>query len=127
MAIAYRHPLEPKLLQGIYPDRRWADADGLSAHLAVMTPDARMVWAAGTLPDPIGILAVCSGSLAIGYTTLDDPAVVAAGAWTWRGFGFATAPPLSDPTAIGCADVDHDGATEPYVRRSVPTPGGTSP
>jgi hypothetical protein len=127
MAIAYRHPLERKLLQGIDPDHLWADADGLSAHLAVMAPDARMVWAAGTLPDPIGTVAVCSGSLAVGHTTLDDPAVIAAGAWTWRGFGFVTAAPLPRPATIGCADVDHDGATEPFVHRSVTTPGGTSP
>jgi poly-gamma-glutamate capsule biosynthesis protein CapA/YwtB (metallophosphatase superfamily) len=127
IAIAYRAPLEPRLLQGVYADHRWADAGGRSAHLAVMAPDAHMVWAAGTLPDPIGTVAVCSGSLAVGYTTLDDPAVTAAGAWTWRGFGFVTAPALSHPTTIGCADVDQDGATEPFVHRSVPTPGGTSP
>ena len=122
MAIAYRHPLERELLQDIYPGRRWADADGLSAHLAVVTPHARMLWAAGTLPDPIGTVAVCSGSLAVGYTTLDDPAMVAAGAWTWGGFGFATASPLSQPTSIGCADIDRDGATEPFIRRSATTP-----
>ena len=127
MAIAYRHPLDREILQGIYPNHRWADADGLSAHLAVMTPDARMIWAAGTLPDPIGAVVVCSGSLAVGYTTLDDPAMAAAGAWTWRGFGFATAPPLSQPTSIGCADIDNDGETEPLVRRFATMPGGTSP
>ncbi len=127
MAIAYRHPLGRELLQDIYPGSPWADAEGMSAHLAVMTPDAHMVWAAGTLPDPIGTVAVCSGSLAVGYTTLDDPATFAAGAWTWSGFGFATASPLSRPTFIGCADIDHDGATEPLVRRPATTPGGTSP
>jgi hypothetical protein len=127
MAVAYRHPLDRKLLQGIYPNHRWADAEGLSAHLAVMTPDAHMVWAAGTLRDPIGAVVACSGSLAVGYTTLDDPALTAAGAWTWRGFGFATASPLSQPISIGCTDIDHDGATEPFVRRYVTTPGGTSP
>ena len=126
MAIAYRHPLDREILQGIYPDRRSASADGLSAHLAVMTSGARMVWAAGTLPDPIGAVVVCSGSLAVGYTTLDDSAVAAAGAWTWRGFGFATASPLSQPSSIGCADIDNDGATEPFVRRFATTPGGTS-
>jgi poly-gamma-glutamate synthesis protein (capsule biosynthesis protein) len=127
MAIAFRHPLARTLLQDVYPDRRWADAEGRSAHLAVMTPGARMVWGAGTLPDPIGAVAVCTGSIAVGYTTLDDPALVAAGAWTWRGFGFTTAPPLAGPVFIGCADVDHDGASEPYVRRSTESPGGTAP
>ena len=78
-------------------------------------------------PIAIGTVAVCSGSLAVGYTTLDDPAMVAAGAWTWRGFGFATASPLSQPTSIGCADIDRDGATEPFIRRSATTLRGTSP
>ena len=32
--VAYRHPLDHTLLQGAYPNHRWADADGLSAHLA---------------------------------------------------------------------------------------------
>jgi hypothetical protein len=125
MAIAYRRPFTHELLQDAYPGRRWADEDGLGAHLAVMTPDGGMAWGAATLPDPIGAVAVCSGSLAVGYTTLDDPTVVAAGAWTWRGFGFSTAPPIPHPASIGCADVDHDGATEPLIRRSTVTPGGT--
>ena len=125
MAIAYRRPFTHELLQDAYPGHRWADAEGMGAHLAVMTPDARMTWGAATLPDPIGAVVVCSGSLAVGYTTLDDPTVVAAGAWTWRGFGFSTAPPIPDPTSIGCADIDHDGATEPLIRRSAMAPGGT--
>jgi poly-gamma-glutamate capsule biosynthesis protein CapA/YwtB (metallophosphatase superfamily) len=125
--VAYRYPLERKLLQDAYPGRRWADADGLGAHLAVMAPDGDIVWAAGTLPDPIGAVAVCSGSLAVGLTALDDPAVVAASAWTWRSFGFVTAPPLDHPSSIGCTDVDHDGATEPLIRRSATAPGGSTP
>lgn len=118
MVVAYRRPMSTEVLQRAFPGRRWADAAGMSAHLAVMEPDGRMRWGAATLLDPIGAVAVCSQSAAVGFTTLDDPTIVAAGAWHWKGFGFHTAPALARPAFIGCADVDHDGATEPFVQRS---------
>jgi len=121
MVVAYRRPTSAEVLQDAFPGRRWADAEGRSAHLAVMEPDGRMRWGAATLIDPIATVAVCSGSVAVGLSTLDDPTVIEASAWRWHGFGFRTAPVLTRPTSIGCADVDHDGTTEPLVRRTIET------
>jgi poly-gamma-glutamate capsule biosynthesis protein CapA/YwtB (metallophosphatase superfamily) len=119
--LAYRRPASDEVLHAAFPGHRWADAGGRSAHLAVIGPDGTMRWGAATLLDPIGSVAVCSGALAVGFTTLDDPTVIAAGAWTWSGFGFRTTPTLARPLSIGCADVDHDGSTEPLIRRASTT------
>ncbi len=119
MAVAYRRPVSDEVLQDAFPGHRWADSEGRSAHLAVIGSDGVMRWGAATLLDPIGTVAVCSGALAVGFTTLDDPTVIAAGAWTWSWFGFRTTPMLTRPTSIGCADVDHDGSTEPFIKRTV--------
>ena len=83
-----------------------------------MAADGTMRWGAATLLDPIATVAVCSGSLALGFTALDDPAFIGAGSWAWRGFGFRTSPMLTGPTSIRCVDVDHDGVTEPLIRRA---------
>ncbi|MBI5087321.1 MAG: CapA family protein [Actinobacteria bacterium] len=121
MVVAYRRPSSTEILQRAFPGRRWADVSGRSAHLAVMAPDGRMRWGAATLLDPIGAVRACTGSIVVGLTSLDDPAVIAVAAWTWQDFGFRTSPSLSPPGAIGCADIDHDGTTEPFVRRSAST------
>ncbi|MGB8860063.1 MAG: CapA family protein, partial [Ilumatobacteraceae bacterium] len=118
LVVTYRRPVSSELLQRAFPGRRWADGDGLSAHLAVMSADGRMVWGAATLLDPIGGVVVCSRSIGLALTTLDDPAVVAVGSWRWRDFGFATAPVLLGPATVGCADVDGDGTTEPFAHRT---------
>jgi hypothetical protein len=73
------------------------------------------VWAAGTLQRPVAQVAVCDGSLALGFDALDDPAVVATGAWTWWSFGFAIAPELVGPGTPACADVDADGKLDPII------------
>lgn len=117
LVVAYRRPTTPELLQNAFPGHRWADSDGRGAHLAVMSSDGRMVWGAATLLQPIQTVTACSGALAVGYTTLDDSTVIAAGAWTWSGFGFRTSTALAGPASIGCADIDHDGLTEPVVSR----------
>jgi hypothetical protein len=69
---------------------------------------------------PVGSLAVCDGSLALGFTSLDDASIVAGGAWVWDGFGFRTAAVLSGPARPGCADVDGDGRSEPVLAERHP-------
>ncbi|MDO8363040.1 MAG: CapA family protein [Actinomycetota bacterium] len=118
LVVAYRRPTSAETLQRAFPGRQWADSQGLSAHLAVMSSDGRMLWGAATLLDPVGRVTVCSHSVAVELTTLDDPAVTAVGAWRWREFGFATAPQLPGPALFSCADVDGDGTTEPYAHRT---------
>jgi hypothetical protein len=74
-----------------------------------------MRWGSALLFQPVGSIAVCDGAMAVGFTTLDDPAIVAGGAWIWDGFGFRTAPVLPGPATAGCADVDRDGRSEPLL------------
>jgi poly-gamma-glutamate capsule biosynthesis protein CapA/YwtB (metallophosphatase superfamily) len=79
LVVSYRRPASAERLQQAFPDHRWADASGHSAHLAVMSADGRMQWGAATLLDPIATVTVCTHSLALGFSTLDDPAVISAG------------------------------------------------
>ena len=64
---------------------------------------------------PVAALAVCDGALAIVHDQLDDPGLVAAGAWEWNGFGFDTAPDIPGPGTPGCVDIDGDGRSEPVI------------
>jgi hypothetical protein len=73
------------------------------------------VWVAGSVLLPVADLQVCDGSLAIAHNQLDDAAFVAAGAWTWNGFGFDTAPDIAGAGEPACADIDGDGTTEPMT------------
>jgi poly-gamma-glutamate synthesis protein (capsule biosynthesis protein) len=116
VVISYRHPFRVNPVNQLSPDRQWTDSAGRSAHLGVFAPDDfDPVWAAGTLQRPVAQVAVCDGSLALGFDALDDPAVVATGAWTWWSFGFAIAPELVGPGTPACADVDADGKLDPII------------
>jgi poly-gamma-glutamate synthesis protein (capsule biosynthesis protein) len=113
--VAYRRPATDHPVHDRFPDVDWVDAAGRTAHIAVYTPDGRMRWGSAFLFQPIAELAVCEGGIAVGFSTLDDPAVIAGGAWAWAGFGFATAPPLAGPATPTCADIDHDGRLDPVL------------
>lgn len=116
VVVAFRRPYRPGAVSGLYPWRDWADADGRSAHLGVYRlPNWEPVWVTGALFEPIGAVAICDTGLAVGYTTLDDPDVVAAGAWEWAGFGFRVTTRLPGSGQPGCADVDGDGRSDPVV------------
>jgi hypothetical protein len=116
LAVSYRHPFRPTEANRLYPDHDFTDASGRSAHLGVFDPATfEPVWGAGTLLTPVAALAVCDGAIALAFDRLDDPEVVATGAWTWWDFGFAVAEQLPGPGTPGCADVDRDGATEPVI------------
>lgn len=115
LAVSFRqvpgaHPVRDGLT-----DVRWTDAAGRSYHLGIYRTDLTPVWVAGTVPAPIVGLAVCDGSLALAYATLDSPAVVATGGAVWRPVGLDAVDPLSGPGTPGCADIDGDGLTEPVI------------
>ena len=110
--VSYRHPLS---------DANWdprpmaTDTSGRSAHIGVFESDWTPVWMSRRPPHPVGTLAACDGSAAFGYTTLDDPTVVATGAGAWNGFGFTLAPDLPGHGTPSCADFDHDGDLDAVV------------
>lgn len=114
--VAFRRPYRPTPENALAPHGTWVDAEGRTAHLGVYAPqDLRPVWVAGTLVRPVARVAACDGGLAVGYSTLDDPAIVAAGAWRWSGFGFLPWPDLERPAVPGCVDVDRDGHLDPVL------------
>ena len=118
LVASFRRPFEPTTFTNLRPDIGWSDSTGRSAHLGVFEPSTlNQIWVAGTVIHPIAELAVCDGSLSVIHDSLDDARPVAAGAWSWNGFGFDTAPELSGPGEPGCGDLDGDGRTEPVVRR----------
>jgi poly-gamma-glutamate capsule biosynthesis protein CapA/YwtB (metallophosphatase superfamily) len=116
LVVAFRRVFRETEVTRLFPDHEWVDEGGRSAHLGVYRPgDFRQWWVAGSLFDPVEVIAVCDGSLAVGYSSLQDPAVVATGGWRWRGFGFATGPDLPGVGIPGCKDVDGDGLQDPVI------------
>jgi hypothetical protein len=84
--------------------------------LGVYRPDdLRELWVAGTLFRPIAGVAVCDGSLALAFDSLDETTVVATGGWVWEGFGFTVPVELVGTGTPGCLDVDGDGRLDPVV------------
>jgi poly-gamma-glutamate synthesis protein (capsule biosynthesis protein) len=116
LVVAFRRPYRETHVSALFPSERLTDALGRTAHVGLYRPsDLRPHWVAGTLLRPVAAVAACDGSLAVSYSTLDDAAIVGAGAWRWGGFGFVPLPDLPGPGAPACADVDADGALDPLV------------
>lgn len=116
LVVAFRHPLRSNPVNSRYPERQWADAQGRSAHLGVYRPDdLTPLWVAGSLFRPVVRVAPCDGGLAVAFSTLDSPAVVAAAGWVWQGFAFAVPVELPGAGEPACADVDGDGHLDPLV------------
>lgn len=121
LVVAFRRPYRPSHVSGLFARQRLVDRRGRTAHVGLYGPqDLRPRWVAGTLLRPVAALAVCDGSLAVGYSTLDDPVIVGAGAWRWGGFGFMTLPDLPRPGVPACADVDGDSRLDPVVLERSP-------
>ena len=116
LVASFRRPHRMTPFMETRPEVQWADADGRSAHLGVYEPTSlEELWVAGSVLMPIAAVEVCDGALAVVHDRLDDPAHVAAGAWTWNGFGFDTAPDIPGAGVAACADIDGDGSTEPVI------------
>lgn len=116
LVVSFRRPFRPTKVDVLVPRRRLLDRHNLTAHIGLYRPrDLRPLWVAGTLLRPVARLAVCDGSLAVAYSTLNNPRIAGTGAWRWGGFGFA---PLADLPGSGkpaCADVDGDGRLDPLM------------
>jgi hypothetical protein len=116
LIVAFRRPYRPTTVNALVSRARLVDDLGRTAHVGLYRPgDLRPRWVAGTLLRPVGGVAACDGSIAVGYTSLDGPDVVATGAWRWGGFGFVPLPDLPGAGAPACADVDGDGLQDPLV------------
>ncbi len=116
VVVAFRRAFRPTRENALLPRSSIVDRRGRAAHVGLYRPGSlRRRWVAGTLVRPVGRLAACDGALAVAYTALDTPPVVATGAWQWSGFGFQTLPDLPGPGTPACADVDGDGHSEPLV------------
>jgi poly-gamma-glutamate capsule biosynthesis protein CapA/YwtB (metallophosphatase superfamily) len=115
-AVSFRH------LPGAHPvrdgliDLDWVDGRGMSAHLGIYrSEDLQPIWVAGMVPAPIAKVAACDGAVALAYSTLDSPEVIATGAAVWRSFGLDGAARLPGSGTPQCADVDGDGLTEAVI------------
>jgi FG-GAP repeat. len=116
VVMAYRSVFHPTLVNRSLPHRRWVDNHGRAAHVGVWrADDLRPVWIAGTTLRPVASLTVCGTTLAVAYSTLRSPAIVATGVWRWSGFGFSAASDLTGPGRPACADVDRDGSVDAVV------------
>ena len=115
LVVSYRRPVTPERAHAALDEIEWVDEAGRTAHLAVYAADGRLRWGSALVPQPVGSIAVCDGSMALAFTTVDADATVAGGAWFWDGFGFRTAVPLPGPAIPSCADLDGDGYTEPIL------------
>jgi hypothetical protein len=123
VVVSYRRPYRERLLHRAYPDTNFTDARGRTAHLSLFEPVGRMIWGAGTLTSPVATFAICDGSLALAFSTLDRDDVVSGGAWVWRTFGFTTSEVLDGAAIPVCIDIDRDGRTDPILIDRRPAPG----
>ena len=114
LVVAFRRPFRPTNISTLVSRRELVDRNGLTAHVGLYRPGTlQPLWVAGTLLRPVVAVAACDGAIAVGYSTLDGDAIVAAGAWRWGGFGFLTLPALPGRGVPACANVD--GRLDPVV------------
>ncbi len=115
LVVAYRRPARPERAHDTFDGVDWFDQQGRTAHIAVYTSEGRMRWGSAVMFQPVGAIAACDGAMALGLTTMDDEVIIAGGAWIWDGFGFRTASVLPGSAMPTCADIDHDGRTDPVL------------
>jgi len=116
LTVSFRRPFSPTNVSGLVGRQRLVDRHGRAAHLGLYRPwDLRPRWVAGTMLRPVTAVAPCDGSVAVAYSTLDDPSVAGTGAWRWSGFGFAPLPDLPGSGVPSCADVDGDGRLDAVI------------
>jgi poly-gamma-glutamate synthesis protein (capsule biosynthesis protein) len=116
IVVSFRHIPGPHPVRDGLPDIDWLDASGMSAHLGIYDAgDLTPIWVAGMVPAPVASVTACDGSMALAYSTLDDPEVIATGAAVWHPIGLDAAERLPGAGKPACADVDGDGSTEPVI------------
>jgi len=116
IVVSFRHVPGPHPVRDGLPHIDWLDANGMSPHLGIYdAEDLTPVWVAGMVPAPVAGVAACDGSIALAYSTLDDPKVIATGAAVWRPVGLDAVERLPGTGTPVCADVDGDGWTEPVI------------
>jgi hypothetical protein len=116
LAVSFRRPFRPTKVDVLIPRRQLLDRHNLTAHIGLYNPHSlRPIWVAGTLLRPVARLTACDGSLALAYSTLNNPKITATGAWRWGGFGFLPIASLPGPGVPACADVDGDGRSDPII------------
>lgn len=114
--VSFRHRPGPHPVRDGLSGLPWTDRGGRSAHLGIYrAADLAPVWVAGMVPAPVAGLAACDGAVALAYSTLDDPAVIATSAAVWRPRGLDAAVRLEGGGRPMCADVDGDGTTDPII------------
>ena len=116
IVVSFRHLPGPHPVRDGLPEVQWVDAKGMSAHLGIYrAEDMTPIWVAGVVPAPVAEVAACDGAVALAYSELDDPAVVATGGAVWRPFGLDAAERLPGKGTPACADIDGNGSTEPVI------------
>jgi hypothetical protein len=120
LAASYRHPRRPSLVDLVWLGAARVDSLGRTAHLGIFDLTGKALWAASRLPQPVGALAACDGSVALAFTGPDDPEVLATGAAVWDGLSLRSALDLPGPGIPGCADVDGDGRLDPVITGRAP-------
>ena len=116
VVVAFLRPYAENPVKSLFPDRPWTDGQGRSYHLGVFrASDLAQEWVAGTVFEPVVEVVACDGSLAVGYGSERSQTMVAAGAWRWRGFGFAVSSTLPRAGGLGCVDINGDGRTDPVL------------
>jgi poly-gamma-glutamate synthesis protein (capsule biosynthesis protein) len=116
VVVSFRHAPGPHPVRLGLTDIDWVDARGLSAHLGIYrADDLTPIWVAGMVPAPVARVAACDGAIAMAYSALDDPEIVATGAAHWHQVGLQAADRLPGPGTPACADVDGDGHLEAVV------------
>jgi poly-gamma-glutamate synthesis protein (capsule biosynthesis protein) len=116
IVVSFRHVPGPHPVRDGMPEIDWLDANGMSAHLGIYdAEDWTPIWVAGMVPAPVAGVTACDGAMALAYSTMDDPDVVATGAAVWRPVGLEAAESLPGQGTPICADIDGDGSTEPVI------------
>jgi poly-gamma-glutamate synthesis protein (capsule biosynthesis protein) len=114
--VAFRHRPRPHPVRDGLPEIDWVGRSGMSAHLGIYrADDLQPIWVAGMVPAPISKVAACDGAVALAYSTLDRPEVIATGAAVWRSFGLDGTARLPGSGTPMCADVDGDELTEAVI------------
>lgn len=117
VVVSYRYPFR-ETLANRGNEEFYADSQGRAAHFGIFEPGTwRKTWAAGTVQRPIETLQACDGVLGFGYSTLDEPGVVATGGAVWGGFGFTFLSDLEGAAELRCSDADGDGTLDLVVTR----------